>query len=41
MMNEPEQTRLVGFHASTESQEYVETMLKAKGGKALRLSARP
>src|SRR6056297_1959131 len=34
MLNEPEQTRLVGFHASTQAQEYVEAQLRVKGGKA-------
>jgi hypothetical protein len=34
MLNEPEQTRLVGFHASTQAQDYVEAELKNKGGKA-------
>ena len=34
MLNEPEQTKLVGFHASTQAQDYVETQLRVKGGKS-------
>lgn len=32
-MNEPQESRLVGFHADTQAQEYVEQGLKLKGGK--------
>jgi hypothetical protein len=39
MENEPKATKNVGFHASTASQDYVEGVLKAKGGKA-RLTVR-
>ena len=34
MLNEPGQTQLVGFHASTQAQDYVEAQLKVKGGKS-------
>ena len=34
MLNEPDQTKLVGFHASTQAQDYVEAQLKVKGGKS-------